>query len=59
MLDRLPRLLDADEFEAALSACVAQGALDPAIPVAYAVMRPPPTVLYHSHARRASQVTIA
>jgi hypothetical protein len=42
MLDRLPRLLDADEFEAALSACLAQGALDPAIPAAYAVMRPPP-----------------
>ena len=37
MLDRLPRLLDANEFEAAAAA----------------------TVLYHSHARRASQVTIA
>jgi hypothetical protein len=34
MLDRLPRLLDADEFEAALSACLAQAALDPAIPAA-------------------------
>ena len=42
MPDRLPRLLDADEFEAALSACLAQAALDPAIPAAYAVMRPPP-----------------
>src|ERR1019366_4782850 len=35
MLDRLPRLLDADEFEAAPSACLAQAALDPAIPAAY------------------------
>ena len=34
MLDRLPRLLDADEFEAAPSACLAQAALDPAIPAA-------------------------
>lgn len=42
MLDRLPRLLDADEFEAAPSPCLAQAALDPAIPAAYAVMRPPP-----------------
>jgi hypothetical protein len=42
MPDRLPRLLDADEFEAAPSACLAQAALDPAIPAAYAVMRPPP-----------------
>ena len=41
-LDRLPRLLDADELEAALSGCVAAAALDPAIPAAYAVMRPPP-----------------
>ncbi len=39
MLDRLPRLLDADEFEAALSACLAQAALDPAIPAAYAAHR--------------------
>ena len=39
MLDRLPRLLDADEFEAALSACVAAAALDPAIPAAYAAHR--------------------
>jgi predicted transposase YbfD/YdcC len=38
-LDRLPRLLDADEFEAALSACVAAAALDPAIPAAYAAHR--------------------
>ena len=40
--DRRPRLSDADEFEAAPSACLAQAALDPAIPAAYAVMRPPP-----------------
>jgi hypothetical protein len=40
MLDRLPRLLDADEFEAAPSACLAQAALDPAIPAAYSC--PPP-----------------
>ena len=39
MLDRLPRLLDADELEAALSACVAAAALDPAIPAAYAAHR--------------------
>jgi predicted transposase YbfD/YdcC len=39
MLDRLPRLLDADEFEAALSACVAAAALDPVIPAAYAAHR--------------------
>ena len=38
-LDRLPKLLDADEFEAALSACVAAAALDPAIPAAYAAHR--------------------
>ena len=31
MLDRLPRLLDADEFEAPPSVCLAQAALDPAI----------------------------
>ncbi len=35
MLDRLPKLLDADELEAALSACVASAALDPAVPAAY------------------------
>jgi hypothetical protein len=39
MLDRLGKLLDADEFEAALSACVAAAALDPAIPAAYAAHR--------------------
>lgn len=39
MLDRLPRLLDADELEAALSACVAASALDPAIPAACAAHR--------------------
>ena len=42
MPDRLPRLLDADGFEAALSACLAQAALDAVIPAAYAVMWPPP-----------------
>ena len=36
MLDRLGRLLDADELEAALSAALAAVALDPAIPAAYA-----------------------
>src|SRR5260370_35998929 len=35
-LDRLPRLLDADELEAALSACVAAAALSPAVPAACA-----------------------
>src|SRR5271169_1542823 len=35
MLDRLPGLLDADEFEAALTAAVAAIALDPAVPAAY------------------------
>ena len=39
MLDRLPKLLDADEFEAALSASLAATALDPAIPAAYAAHR--------------------
>ena len=39
MLDRLGKLLDADELEAALSACVAAAALDPAIPAAYAAHR--------------------
>jgi hypothetical protein len=36
MLDRLPRLLDPDELEAALTTAVAIVALDPAIPAAYA-----------------------
>jgi len=36
---RLPRLLDADELEAALSASLAAAALDPAIPAAYAAHR--------------------
>ena len=39
MLDRLPKLLDADELEAALSACVASAALDPAVPAAYRAER--------------------
>ena len=39
MLDRLGKLLDADEFEAALSAAVAAAALDPAVPAAYAAHR--------------------
>jgi predicted transposase YbfD/YdcC len=39
MLDRLGKLLDADELEAALSAAVAAIALDPAIPAAYAAHR--------------------
>ena len=39
MLDRLPKLLDPDEFEAALTAAVAVLALDPAIPAAYAAHR--------------------
>jgi predicted transposase YbfD/YdcC len=39
MLDRLPKLLDADELEAALSASLAAAALDPAIPAAYAAHR--------------------
>jgi predicted transposase YbfD/YdcC len=39
MLDRLAKLLDADELEAALSACVAAAALDPAVPAAYAAHR--------------------
>jgi predicted transposase YbfD/YdcC len=38
-LDRLPRRLDADELEAALSGCLAAAALDPAIPAAYAAHR--------------------
>ena len=39
MLDRLGKLLDADELEAALSGAVAVLALDPAIPAAYAAHR--------------------
>jgi predicted transposase YbfD/YdcC len=39
MLDRLGKLLDPDEFEAAISAAVAVIALDPAIPAAYAAHR--------------------
>ena len=39
MLDRLGKLLNADELEAALSAAVAAAALDPAIPAAYAAHR--------------------
>ena len=38
-LDRLPGMIDADGLEAALSACLAQAALDPAIPAAYAAHR--------------------
>jgi predicted transposase YbfD/YdcC len=39
MLDRLGKLLEADELEAALSAAVAGAALDPAVPAAYAAHR--------------------
>ena len=39
MLDRLPKLLDPDEFEAALTAAAAALALDPAVPAAYAAHR--------------------
>ncbi len=39
MLDRLAKLLDPDEFEAALTAAVAALALDPAVPAAYAAHR--------------------
>jgi hypothetical protein len=39
MLDRLPGLLDPDEFEAALTSAVAVLALDPAVPAAYAAHR--------------------
>jgi predicted transposase YbfD/YdcC len=39
MLDRLGKLLDPDEFEAALTAAVAALALDPAVPAAYAAHR--------------------
>ena len=39
MLDRLGKLLDPDELEAAVSAAVAVIALDPAVPAAYAAHR--------------------
>ncbi len=39
MLDRLGKLLDPDELEAALSAAVAAIALDPGVPAAYAAHR--------------------
>ena len=39
MLDRLPKLVNPDEFEAALTAAVAVLALDPAVPAAYAAHR--------------------
>ena len=39
MLDRLPGLLDPDQFEAVLTAAAAVVALDPAIPAAYAAHR--------------------
>ncbi len=39
MLDRLGKLLDADELEAALTGTVAALALDPALPAAYAAHR--------------------
>ena len=35
-LGRLPEMIDPDGFEAALTACVAEAALDPAVPAAYA-----------------------
>ena len=38
-LGRLPEMIDPDGFEAALTACVAQAALDPAVPAAYAAHR--------------------
>jgi predicted transposase YbfD/YdcC len=38
-LGRLPKMIDPDGFEAALTACVAEAALDPAVPAAYAVYR--------------------
>jgi hypothetical protein len=50
MPDRLPRLLDADEFEAALSACLAAAALD-RDPGRVRRDAAAATVLYHSHAR--------
>jgi predicted transposase YbfD/YdcC len=38
-LGRLPEMIDPDGFEAALTACVAQAALDPVVPAAYAAHR--------------------
>ena len=38
-LGRLPEMIDPDRFEAALTACVAEAALDPAVPAAYAAHR--------------------
>jgi hypothetical protein len=38
-LGRLPQMIDPDGFEAALTACVAEAALDPAVPAAYAAHR--------------------
>jgi predicted transposase YbfD/YdcC len=38
-LGRLPQMIDPDGFEAALTACVARAALDPAVPAAYAAHR--------------------
>ena len=38
-LGRLPEMIDPDGFEAALTACVAEAALDPAVPAAYAAHR--------------------
>jgi predicted transposase YbfD/YdcC len=35
-LGRLPAMIDPDGFEAALSSCLAEAALDPAVPAAYA-----------------------
>src|SRR5258708_9882149 len=38
-LGRLPGMIDPDGFEAALTVCVAEAALDPAVPAAYAAYR--------------------
>jgi predicted transposase YbfD/YdcC len=38
-LGRLPAMIDPDGFEAALTACLAEAALDPAVPAAYAAHR--------------------
>ena len=38
-LGRLPEMIDPGGFEAALTACVAEAALDPAVPAAYAAHR--------------------
>ena len=38
-LYRIPAMLDADEFEAALAGALADAALDPAVPAAYAARR--------------------